>query len=135
MTDIKQQKIKTVIDETLQSKKLKIRQIAKVLGTFEVALPAIKFGRLNMFYLRKCKNEALKLNKGNYEGLINLTQNCISELQWWHTSVDSVNDIYHPLPQLTIYSDACPNGWGLLVESTQLGETGLRQNHLCILMC
>ena len=54
----------------------------------------------------------MKLNKGNYEGLINLTQNCISELQWWHTSVDSVNDIYHPLPQLTIYSDACPNGWG-----------------------
>ena len=29
LTDIKQQKIKTLIDETLQSKKLKIRQIAK----------------------------------------------------------------------------------------------------------
>ena len=63
-----------------------------------------------MFYLQKYKNEALKLNKGNYEGLINLTQNCISEFQWWHTSVDSVNAICHPLPQLTIYSDACPNG-------------------------
>ena len=137
LTDIKQQKIKTLIDETLQSKKLKIRQIAKVLGTFEAALPAIKFGRLNMFYLQKCKNEALKLNKGNYEGLINLTQNCISELQWWHKSVDSVNDIYHPLPQPTICSDACPNGWGqgLLLESTQLGETGVRRNHLCILIC
>ena len=118
LIDIKQQKIKTLTDETLQSKKRKIRQIAKVLGTFEVALPAIKFARLNMFYLQKCKN------KGNYEGLINLTQNCISELQWWHKSVDSVNDIYHLSPQLTIYSDACRNGWGLLVESTQLGETG-----------
>ena len=50
LTDIKQQKIKTVIDETLQSKKLKIRQIAKVLDTFEATLPVIKFGRLNMFY-------------------------------------------------------------------------------------
>ena len=47
LTDIKQQKIKTVIDETLQSKKLKIRQMAKILGTFEASLPAIKFGRLN----------------------------------------------------------------------------------------
>ena len=65
-----------------------------------------------MFYLQNCKNEALKLNKGNYEGLINLTQNCISELQWWHKSVDSVNGIYHPLSQLTIYSDACAIGWG-----------------------
>ena len=53
LTDIKQQKIKTLIDETLQSKKLKIRQIAKVLGTFEAALPAITFGRLDMFYLQK----------------------------------------------------------------------------------
>ena len=66
LTDIKQQKIKTLIGETLQSKKLKIRQIAKFLGTFESSLPAIKFGRLNMFYLQKCKNEALKLDKGNY---------------------------------------------------------------------
>ena len=113
LTDIKQQKIKTLISETLQSKKLKIRQIAKILVTFEASLPAIKFGHLNMFYLQKCKNEALKLNKGNYEGLINLTENFISELQWRQKSVNSVNDIYHPLPQLTIYSDACPNGWGI----------------------
>ena len=52
LTDIKQQKIKTLIDETLQRKKLKIRQIAKVLGTFESALPAIKFGRLNVLFTK-----------------------------------------------------------------------------------
>ena len=68
LTYIKQQKIKTSTGETLQSKKLKIRQIEKVLRTFEAFLPAIKFGGLNMFYLQKRKNEALKLNKGNYEG-------------------------------------------------------------------
>ena len=50
LTNIKQQKIKTLTDETLQSKKLKIRQIAKILGKFEASLPAIEFGRLNMFY-------------------------------------------------------------------------------------
>ena len=74
MTDITQQNIKTLIDETLQRKKLKIRQIAKILGISEASLPAIKFGRSNMFYLQKCKNEALKQNKGNYEGLTNLTE-------------------------------------------------------------
>ena len=81
LTDIKLQKLRTLIGETLQSKKLKIRQIAKILGTFETALPAIKFRLLNMFYLQKCKNKVLKLNKGNYEGLINLAENWISELQ------------------------------------------------------
>ena len=65
LTDIKQQNIKTLIDKTLQGKKLKIRQTAKILGIFEASLPAIKFGRLNMFYLQRCKNEALKQNKGN----------------------------------------------------------------------
>ena len=50
LTDIKQQKIKTLFDEILQSKKRKIRQIANVLSTFEAALPAIKFRRLNIFY-------------------------------------------------------------------------------------
>ena len=73
LTNIKQQKTKTLIGEILQSRKLKIREIAKILGTFEASLSVIKFGRLNMFSLKKCKNEALKLNKGNYEGLINLT--------------------------------------------------------------
>ena len=62
-----QHKIKPLISETLQSKKNKIRQMAKFLGTYEASLPAIKF-------------EALKLKKGNYEGLINLTENCITEL-------------------------------------------------------
>ena len=68
------------------------------MGTFEASLSAIRFGSLNIFYLQKFKNEALKQNKGNYEGLLNLTENCISELQLWQKSVDSVNDIYHPLP-------------------------------------
>ena len=65
-----------------------------------------------MFYLHKCKNQALKQNKGNYKGLKNMTKNCIRKLRWWQKSVDSVNDIYHSLIQLTIYSDACSNGWG-----------------------
>ena len=52
LTNIKQQKIKTLTDETLQSKKLKIRQIAKILGTFEASLAAIKFGWLNVLFTK-----------------------------------------------------------------------------------
>ena len=80
LADVKQQKIKTPIGETLQCKKLKIGK-QRIFDTFEGSLRAIEFGRLIMFYLEKCKNEALKLN--NYEGLINVIEYCISELQWW----------------------------------------------------
>ena len=51
-TGIKQRKIKTLIGETLQSKKLKIWQIAKILNTFEAFIPAIKFGRLNILFVK-----------------------------------------------------------------------------------
>ena len=109
----------------LHSKKLKIRQITKILGTFEASLPATKFGHMNMFYLQKCKNKALKQNKGNYEGFINLTENCISELQWWQKSVDSSRYLSSITSANNILR--CWSKWlgigGLLVESTQLGET------------
>ena len=65
-----------------------------------------------MLYLQKCINEALRLNNGNCEGLINLTEICISELQWWQKRVESGDDIYYPILQRTLYSDACPNDWG-----------------------
>ena len=49
-------------------------------------------------------------------------------------NVDSVN-CYHLLPRLTIFPVACPNGWGLLVENTQLAESDLRRNSSCLLWC
>ena len=88
-----------------------------------------------MFYLQKFKNEALKLNKVNYEGLINLTENCTNELLWERKSVGSVNDISHLLTQLTYTQMLLQMVEGLLVESTHLGEIGLRRNHHCTLMC
>ena len=63
----------------------------------------------------------MKLKKGNYEELINLIKTCISELQWWEKNVDSINVIYYPLPQLTIYSDTCPNGWGAACGKHSIG--------------
>ena len=95
------------------------------MGTFEASLPATKFGHMNMFYLQKCQNKALKQNKGNYEGLINLAENCISELQWWQKSVDSSRYLSSITSANNILR--CWSKWlgigGLLVESTQLGET------------
>ena len=132
LTDVKQQRTKILIGEALQREKIKIRQI---LGASEASSPVIKFRHPYMFYLQKCKIEALKLNKGNYEGVINLTEIYTGELQCWQKRVEAVSDIYHPLLQLRIYSDASPNGWSAACRKYSTGKTGLRKNHLCILMC
>ena len=50
LTDLKQQKIKTLMVEILQGKKLEIRQEAKTLDIFETPLSAIKFRRLFFIY-------------------------------------------------------------------------------------
>ena len=44
LTGLNQQKIKVLTGKTLQSKKLKIRQTAKILGISEASSSAIKFG-------------------------------------------------------------------------------------------
>ena len=51
MTKTKQDGLKNLIAEVSKSSKLKIKDISKVLDSFEAALPAITNGHLYMFYL------------------------------------------------------------------------------------
>ena len=74
----------------------------------------------------------MKLNKDNHKGLINLIENGISELKWWQKGVDSVNYIYHLLPQLTIYSVACLNGWGVACGKHSTGGNWFKESSLHI---
>ena len=62
LTKIKQDKLKNLIAEVSNSSKLRIKNISKVLGNFEEALPAITNGGLYMFYLQKLKNYSLQLS-------------------------------------------------------------------------
>ena len=55
LTDVKYQKLKTLIDETLQSKKLVIKQTAKILGTFEASLPALNLDAEICFIYKNVK--------------------------------------------------------------------------------
>ena len=80
LTKIKQDKLKNLIAEVLNSSKLRIRDISKVLGSFEAALLAITNGRLYMFYLQKLKNDSLKLCKGNFDAFVKLTSTANVEL-------------------------------------------------------
>ena len=80
MTKIKQDRLKNLIAEVSNSSKLRIRDISKVLGSFEAALPAFTSGRLYMFYLQNLKNDPLKLCKGNFDAFVKLTSTAKVEL-------------------------------------------------------
>ena len=51
----KTRKISVLVKQIVNSKRVKIRDVAKVLGTFEAALPSIKYENLHLFFLKKLK--------------------------------------------------------------------------------
>ena len=81
----------------------------------EAAIPGVKYGRLHLFYLTKCKNQALTLSKSSYNCYFKLSSESIVEINWWKAVITkSYNTIHNELLKEIIYSDACPNGWGVV---------------------
>ena len=56
----KREKLSVLVKQIANSKRVKIWDIAKVLGVFEAALPSNKYGRLHLFFLQKLKNSTLR---------------------------------------------------------------------------
>ena len=93
-------------------KNLKIRDLAKLLGMCEAALPAAQLEKLHMWNLLKVKNNALTRSKGDYESKCRLNDASRIELKWWIKNFSYKNRINTPPLSVTIHSDACPTGWG-----------------------
>ena len=113
LTDEKQTKIAERIKVLENKENLKIRDLAKLLGMCEAALPAVQSGRLHMWNLLKIKNNTLKMSKGDYEYKCTLNDASHIELRWWIQNVGYKNRINTPSPSVTIHSDPCPTGWGV----------------------
>ena len=90
LTKTKQDGLK-LIAEVSNSSKLRIRDISKVLNSFEAALPAIANGCRYMFYLQKLK--LLKLSKGNLDAFVKLSSTAKIELYWWNKHLTCSQDI------------------------------------------
>ena len=68
--------------------------------------------------LRTIKNWPLKLHKGNFDALIELSLPAKNDLEWWTKNVDdSCNSISHGNPDIAITTDASKRGWGAEFEN------------------
>ena len=92
---------------------VRIRDVAKAVGYMVSLLPAVPFGGI---YYRKLENEkinALKSANGNFDATMAVTAPALAELKWWINNVDkSYGYIRLSPPDVTLYSDASPLGWG-----------------------
>lgn len=106
-------KIHNLICQTLQFNKIKIQNLAELIGVLVAASPAIAYGWLYYKNLEKMKTEALIANDKNNQALASLSPEAVKELKWWEAHVlTSVNKIRSTRFDYEIYSDASTTGWG-----------------------
>lgn len=60
-----------------------IREVAQVTGLLVSSLPAVQYGHLFYRNIEIDKNEALHMNKGNFEALMQLSPESRKDLSWW----------------------------------------------------
>ena len=97
LTKQKRNKILENLDLTLKhASNITIREFSKILAMLEAAIPGAKYGRLHLFYLIKCKNQALTLSKGSYDCYFKLSSESTVEISWWKANIPmSYNTIHN----------------------------------------
>ena len=82
LTTEKKTSLLELCHETMQSDQIKIRDLARLIGKLVSSFPGVAYGPLFYRDLEMAKTEALKLKRGNYDGMV-LSDDMKSELQWW----------------------------------------------------
>ena len=115
--------LQNVCSELLEKSSLSIREVASVIGKIVASFPGVMHGALYYRQLEKDKSQALVRTNGNFDGLMSLSPQAKSELQWWIKHVgNAYNVINHPQPQHQITTDASLMGWG--AESSGVSSGG-----------
>lgn len=110
-TSEKIEKIIHTCQDLLECPHPTIRDVASSLGLLISNFPAAKLGPLHFRTLGMDKTEALPLNKGNFDGLMQLSELSRNDLQWW---INSARSLHKPIslsqPEATFYTDASKEG-------------------------
>jgi len=100
-----------------------IREVAQVIiGLIVSSFPAIQYAQLHYRTLESEKIYALKVNAGNYEFTMTLSQMAKREFTWWIENIDMASrPIMFGNPDITITTDASNLGWGAVCNRTKTG--------------
>ena len=122
LTQAKKDKIKELCDSISSLKEVPIRKVASLIGNFTSSFIAVPEGKLHYRYLEREKVEAIAMNRGDYDALMNISHNSIMEIEWWRCNIqDAKGPIYRGNPSVTISTDASLSGWGACRGITRTG--------------
>ena len=82
LPDHKKKKMYDKCQSVSKKQDLKIRDVARFIGTVTLTFPTKEYGPLYYRTILKNKNDFLKANKGNINARIDLAKNALQEIKW-----------------------------------------------------
>jgi len=99
-----------------------VGEVASTLGLLISNVTGAELGPLHFRSLAMDKTEALRLNKGNFDTFILLSELSRSDFQWWANSARSLHKpISLPQQEVTLYTDASTEGCGDVLNNVKIG--------------
>ena len=99
-----------------------IREVAKVIGLLVASFSAVELGKLYYRHLEMAKIQALRMNKGNFNAPMVISDSMKSELCWWINNIRvQKRRIVKPHIDVVLYTDASMLGWGASFNDTNIG--------------
>ena len=120
LTHDKVEKIVSLGQELLSAGRVSIRSLASFIGSVVASEPGAPCAPLRFRYLEYFKYVSLIECRGDYEGLIALSDKARSVISWWIDNVPHLRrDLLQVPPQFTLFTDASLTGWGAVLGDVQ----------------
>lgn len=87
LTADKAQSVKEFCEVILNKNEVTIKQVAQLVDKFVASEPGVEFARLYYKSLEIDKDVALKLNKGNFDAHMKISNQCRILINWWSLNV------------------------------------------------
>ena len=125
MTERKAKKLVSLCKEIQKKQFISLRALAQLLGNMIATIPANPYAKLFSKKLEILKITKLREHAGNYETMVELTEQDKIDLDWWIENIQvSVKPIVRSQPDIIIYTDASNAGWGCHVPNTDQTTSG-----------
>ena len=123
LTEEKIQKILSMCSTFLISKIISIRQLSSFIGLCVHAFNAITLAPLHYRSLERDKVFNLATANNNYDALMTLSKESITEITWWFENVRTLNGKPIRMGPVDFYleTDASNDGWGAHFNGTHAG--------------
>ena len=122
LTQEKKDKFARAAVQLLSKQRPTVREVAGLVGLMTAYSPAVEYGGAHIKRLEQDKNLGLKLNKGNFDGKMTVSEQSVRDITWWLEHVQSAKKWVRGLaPEIEIATDASLDGWGGHRGETQAG--------------